>query len=167
MWALTLSCTRYAQLLMFSMRLSIVARLCFSWAKLALQTDTGHHCLLAVLSLACPVAKLVEPVQISGARDLQRGLEDAGRQLVPLTDSNPVDIVWQDRPAAPQAPIRVHPAQHAGESVPEKLARMRQELQGASWQPARPDTMAGVGRDLPQLHDCTAFGQNRNASKQW
>ena len=71
-------------------------------------------------------------MQISSARDLQRGLEDAGKHLVPLTEGNPVDAVWgAERPAPPQAQLRVHASQHAGESVPDKLQRMRKALHGA------------------------------------
>lgn len=68
---------------------------------------------------------------IEAAEKLQRQLQATGRHLVPLP-SNPVDAVWgADRPAAPQAPLRVHALQWAGASVAEKLASLRQEMAGA------------------------------------
>ena len=39
--------------------------------------------------------------------------------------------VWGDaRPPAPAAPLRMHKLEHAGESVGDKLARMRTEMAG-------------------------------------
>jgi Xaa-Pro aminopeptidase len=40
-------------------------------------------------------------------------LSDAGAELVPL-DANPVDAVWRDRPAPPEAPAVAHPVEFAG-----------------------------------------------------
>ncbi len=43
-----------------------------------------------------------------------------------LEDGNLVDQAWgPTRPSAPAAPLRVHPAEWAGETVASKLERMR------------------------------------------
>ena len=37
-------------------------------------------------------------------------------------DTNPVDAIWDDQPAPPQAPVTPHPIEHAGVSAAEKIA---------------------------------------------
>ena len=64
-----------------------------------------------------------QAVQIDGARSLQKVLEEADKQLVPLV-GNLVDNVWQSRPAPPQAHLRVHAMEHAGESSKDKQQRI-------------------------------------------
>lgn len=54
----------------------------------------------------------------------------AGGDVVAL-DSNPIDAIWTDRPAAPCAPIAPHPEEFAGESAEHKLARIREALAAA------------------------------------
>jgi Xaa-Pro aminopeptidase len=51
----------------------------------------------------------------------------AGAELVPV-DSNPIDAVWQERPAAPLGLVSVHDLKFAGESETEKLDRIRAEI---------------------------------------
>jgi Xaa-Pro aminopeptidase len=58
-----------------------------------------------------------------GAKRLAEACEKAGASLAP-TDGNPLDAVWADRPDAPTAPIRQHPAEFAGKSSPEKRAEI-------------------------------------------
>ena len=63
---------------------------------------------------------------------LDKKLSSAGRALAPLLGGNLVDAVWgAERPPPPAAPLRVHRLEHAGESVAEKVARMRKEMAGA------------------------------------
>jgi Xaa-Pro aminopeptidase len=50
-----------------------------------------------------------------------------GRGLV-LVESNPVDAVWEGRPAAPLGAVTVQPLAFAGESAEAKLARLRTAL---------------------------------------
>ena len=70
-------------------------------------------------------------LQVNGAKQLSTKLQEAGKSLVPLLEGNLVDKVWgEGRPAAPHAPIRIHKMEHAGESVQDKLARMREEMTG-------------------------------------
>ena len=63
---------------------------------------------------------------------LDKKLSSAGCTLAPLLGGNLVDAVWgAERPPPPAAPLRVHRLEHAGESVAEKVARMRKEMAGA------------------------------------
>lgn len=61
---------------------------------------------------------------------LEKAVSDAGGTLVAVT-ANPLDEVWQDRPSAPQAPIRLHPLSVAGETAASKLERLRDDLVNA------------------------------------
>ncbi|MGV6873431.1 aminopeptidase P family protein [Pseudochelatococcus sp. B33] len=61
---------------------------------------------------------------------LEKAMAEAEGTLVAVT-TNPVDALWRDRPAAPQAPIRSHPLSVAGETAASKLARLREELDRA------------------------------------
>ena len=68
---------------------------------------------------------------MNGAKQLTNTLQEAGKSLVPLLEGNLVDKVWgEGRPAPPDAPIRIHKMEHAGESAQDKLARMREEMTG-------------------------------------
>jgi Xaa-Pro aminopeptidase len=58
---------------------------------------------------------------------LEKAVKKAGGELSPV-DFNLVDVIWIDRPAPPQAPVRPHPMEFAGESVSDKLARIRKQL---------------------------------------
>ncbi|CAJ1365879.1 unnamed protein product [Effrenium voratum] len=61
------------------------------------------------------------------AGDLKTRLGQMGIQLRPL-DKNLVDGVWHDRPPMPQGELRLHPLELAGQSVEDKLHRVRSEL---------------------------------------
>ncbi len=58
---------------------------------------------------------------------LKKVVEEAGGRLEKLAN-NPLDAIWQDRPAPPQAKIMHHPLSLAGEDVGDKLARVRDAL---------------------------------------
>ena len=62
---------------------------------------------------------------------LKAAAEKAGGSLV-ACDSNPIDAVWQDQPAAPASPVIVHPLALAGEASEAKRARLAEELKKAS-----------------------------------
>lgn len=62
-----------------------------------------------------------------GLKRLEQAVARAGGHLVPV-DINLVDVIWIDRPAAPQAPVRPHPIEYAGESAAEKLERIRRKM---------------------------------------
>ncbi len=58
---------------------------------------------------------------------LEQAVARAGGHLVPV-DINLVDVIWVDRPALPQAPVRPHPGKYAGEDAPSKLERIRRKM---------------------------------------
>ena len=60
-------------------------------------------------------------------KKLRAGAEAAGAELVTVED-NPVDAVWHDRPAAPQAQVVPHPLRYAGVGAAEKRAQIAQTL---------------------------------------
>ncbi|MCT8996889.1 aminopeptidase P family protein [Chelativorans intermedius] len=60
-------------------------------------------------------------------RALREALEKPGAQAVPL-ERNPVDAIWEDRPAPPMKPVRVHPLVYAGETAGDKLSRLAERL---------------------------------------
>lgn len=62
-----------------------------------------------------------------GLRRLEKAARRAGAKLAPV-DMNLVDIIWIDRPAPPQAPVRPHPLDFAGEATETKLERIRQKM---------------------------------------
>ena len=43
-------------------------------------------------------------------------------------NSDPLKTIWQDRPAIPLEPVRLHPMEYSGEAATSKLARIRQAL---------------------------------------
>jgi Xaa-Pro aminopeptidase len=55
---------------------------------------------------------------------------DAALQMVPV-ERNPVDAVWTDRPAPPNAPVQPHPLAYAGRSSEEKRADVAKLLREA------------------------------------
>ncbi len=65
--------------------------------------------------------------RMSDMRTLAEKLEAPGLGLVPLT-SNPIDGIWQDQPSPPMGKMVQFPEEFAGESVPEKLARVSAAL---------------------------------------
>ena len=62
-----------------------------------------------------------------GLKRLERRSQRAGGKLAPV-DINLVDVIWIDRPAPPQAPVRPHPLDYAGEAAPAKLERIRKKM---------------------------------------
>jgi Xaa-Pro aminopeptidase len=62
-----------------------------------------------------------------GLKRLEAAVDRAGGRLMPV-DINLIDVIWIDRPPAPQAPVRPHPISHAGETIEAKLDRIRERL---------------------------------------
>jgi Xaa-Pro aminopeptidase len=58
---------------------------------------------------------------------LSKACATAGATLV-AAESNPVDAIWQDRPAPPAGKVVLHDIRHAGEEAASKLARLRGEV---------------------------------------
>ena len=67
---------------------------------------------------------LMSQGQITQAR---KALDGSGIELVPV-DVNPVDEIWEDQPAPPMEPAKVHPLEFAGEPHGEKRARLAKGL---------------------------------------
>lgn len=63
----------------------------------------------------------------AAAERLAKACEKAGAELVAVK-SNPVDSIWTDRPTPPLGPVKIHPAQFAGETENDKLARIRKQI---------------------------------------
>lgn len=62
-------------------------------------------------------------------RDLHQESPDAQRLLVPVPESNLIDLIWTDRPQRPNYPIRaVSVDDFAGDTWEAKLDRMRQRM---------------------------------------
>jgi Xaa-Pro aminopeptidase len=57
----------------------------------------------------------------------ERACEKAGAKLVAL-DKNPIDAIWQDRPAAPAAPISLYPVKYAGQAASQKIGELQKRL---------------------------------------
>lgn len=62
------------------------------------------------------------------AEKLSRACTAAGAELLPLA-RNPVDAIWLDRPAPPAGKVVLHELRFAGEDAPEKLSRLRAEIE--------------------------------------
>ena len=69
---------------------------------------------------------------LGAAQTLKARLEAAGITLV--TDADPIDAIWPDRPALPAEAVYAHAPPHATRSRREKLAQVRQAMaaQGAT-----------------------------------
>jgi len=67
-------------------------------------------------------------------QSLQRLCRNRGAELRAL-DANPIDALWQDRPAPPAAPVVAHDVQYAGEASVDKRRRIGEEVgkAGADW----------------------------------
>ena len=65
-----------------------------------------------------------------GLKRLEQAAQRAGGRLDPV-DMNLIDVIWIDRPAPPQAPVRPHPLEYAGEDAVSKLERIRQKMASA------------------------------------
>ena len=61
-----------------------------------------------------------------GADKFKAACAKAGAELIAVAD-NPIDALWQERPAPPAAPVSLHDIKFAGESAADKLKRIRTE----------------------------------------
>ena len=62
-----------------------------------------------------------------GLKRLEQAAAKAGGSLAPV-DINLVDVIWIDRPTPPQAPVKPHPLEYAGETAVSKLERIRKKM---------------------------------------
>lgn len=67
---------------------------------------------------------------------------------------NLIDLIWDDQPAAPDAPFTAHPLEHAGEAHDDKRARLAGKLEAAAAILTLPDSIAWLlnirGTDIPR-----------------
>jgi Xaa-Pro aminopeptidase len=68
---------------------------------------------------------------ISEVKALENAMKEAGGALAPVS-SNPVDAIWQNRPAAPLEPVSVHDIKQAGTLARDKLAQMAEAIEKAN-----------------------------------
>jgi Xaa-Pro aminopeptidase len=61
------------------------------------------------------------------ARRIEAACKSAKAKLIPVAP-NPVDALWQDRPAPPASPINTHPLRLAGKSAKHKLKDLARDL---------------------------------------
>ncbi|WP_281019327.1 MULTISPECIES: aminopeptidase P family protein [unclassified Minwuia] len=68
----------------------------------------------------------------AGLAAIGKAVDAAGAELVPVA-RNPVDLIWQDRPAPPMAPVVPHDLERAGETAEAKRQRIAEivKQQGA------------------------------------
>ncbi|MPZ58697.1 MAG: M24 family metallopeptidase [Rhizobiales bacterium] len=64
---------------------------------------------------------------IEGAEKLRKACAAAGATLM-ATESNPIDVIWDDRPAPPLGPLVPHALRYAGEDSASKLVRIGAEI---------------------------------------
>lgn len=73
----------------------------------------------------------------SFAKDLTEAFDGATKDLgedaaslgeIVTLQSNLVDEIWEDRPAVPTSPFRVHPLEYAGKTVADKVKAIRKEM---------------------------------------
>jgi Xaa-Pro aminopeptidase len=90
-----------------------------------------------------------------GVEQLRQACGKAGAHLV-ACDDNPLDKVWTDRPAPPQAPVLAHPIAFSGRDALQKRSDLARELTGEKIDAAvisAPDSIAWLlnlrGGDVP------------------
>ena len=66
----------------------------------------------------------------SSASDVQDLIADLRKQggITLRTNFDPLKLIWQDRPDIPKNPVEIYPLEYAGESIHDKIARIRQAL---------------------------------------
>ena len=91
---------------------------------------------------------------LKGFKALEEEAKKAGLDLRPIVP-NPIDELWQDRPAGRHFPIIMHGEDYAGESASSKIARLQkaiEEKNAASILVSAPDAVAWLfnirGRDV-------------------
>ena len=92
-------------------------------------TPTVAAWLAQVLGTEGPARVGVDGMVLSAAEadDLRRSLAEEGPFAL-VTDADPLEEIWTDRPAVPLHPVEVHPLRYAGETAEAKLERIRTRL---------------------------------------
>jgi Xaa-Pro aminopeptidase len=137
-----------------------------------------------VSSVETPLAKFL-PVAAAGkrigydpwlhtqgeVRALTAALEKSGGTLVPMR-ANPIDRIWNDRPAPPKGAAMVHPDRLAGRTAQDKLAAIGTTLAEAKADAALLTDPASIawsfnirGNDVPHTPLMLAFAIVRRAGR--
>ena len=92
-------------------------------------TPTVAAWLAQVLGTEGPARVGVDGMVLSAAEadDLRRSLAAEGPFAL-VTDADPLEEIWTDRPAVPLHPVEAHPLRYAGETAEAKLERIRTRL---------------------------------------
>jgi Xaa-Pro aminopeptidase len=100
---------------------------------------------------------------VDGHERFARACAKAGAAFVPV-ESNPVDAVWHDRPAAPLAPVLPHPVEFAGETSEARRKRIAESVAAKGADVAlltQPDSIAWLlnvrGGDVPRTPFALGF----------
>lgn len=99
-----------------------------------------------------------------GMRRLSGACAKTGSTLTPV-ETNPIDQLWLDQPAAPLSPMTLQSPDLVGESSTDKRERLAQELKNAKQDAVvltAPDSIAWLanirGGDVPYTPFCLMFG---------
>ena len=67
---------------------------------------------------------------VNSANSIKELISDLRTQggITLRTNFDPLERIWQDRPAIPENPVVIHPLEYAGEPICEKLVRIRKAL---------------------------------------
>ena len=111
--------------------------------------------------------------RVIGGKEIER-LGGEQVEMVPLT-ANPVDALWEDRPAPPAAPVRPHPEEWSGRSSADKRATLAASLRDAGVAAALVTDPASVawllnvrGGDLPAIPVVLSYAVlHDDASVEW
>jgi len=102
---------------------------------------------------------------IAAIRELEQAAEEIGTTIIRL-ENNPVDAIWNDRPAEPVGPVVIQPTRYAGPTPAEKCAAIKETIREAGAQAAilaDPSSVAWAfnirGNDVPHTPHplCTAI----------
>jgi Xaa-Pro aminopeptidase len=100
---------------------------------------------------------------VDGHERFARACAKARGSFVPV-ESNPVDAVWRDRPAAPLAPVLPHPVEFAGETSEARRKRIAESVAAKGADVAlltQPDSIAWLlnvrGGDVPRTPFALGF----------
>ncbi|MEM8648542.1 MAG: aminopeptidase P family N-terminal domain-containing protein, partial [Pseudomonadota bacterium] len=101
---------------------------------------------------------------VNNTQQLKKACAKVDAELVAV-ETNPIDAVWSDQPARPNAPVYAHPTQFAGQSAAEKAGVLSDALKTAGVDAAvltTPESLAWAfnlrGSDVPHTPICLAFG---------
>ena len=90
-------------------------------------TPSEEEWLAANLSSNDKVGIDPKTCSITRFKTLKKQLGGAGIELVSVNE-NLIDLVWDDAPSLPDAPVFLHSMKYAGEDVPSKLESVRKQL---------------------------------------